>query len=89
MIEGVETTIPLFQRLLQIEQRPGLCRLQHALRALDALNGGRADARGRPGGYDPVVRGLGANGYGPDSPAGYQLASCFVVEVLGRSLVPS
>jgi aquaporin Z len=39
-------------------------------------------ARGRPGGYDPIFNGLGANGYGADSPAGFHLAACFVVELI-------
>jgi aquaporin Z len=39
-------------------------------------------ARGRPRGYDPVFSGLGANGYGVDSPAGYHLAACFVIEAI-------
>lgn len=37
-------------------------------------------ARGGPGGYDPAVAGLGANGYGLHSPGQYSLAAAFVAE---------
>lgn len=39
-------------------------------------------ARGMPGGYDPAVSGLGANGYGAHSPAGYSASAAFFVEVV-------
>jgi len=39
-------------------------------------------ARGRPGGYDPMIGGLGANGFGAYSPAAYHLSSCFVAEAI-------
>lgn len=39
-------------------------------------------AHGAPGGYDAAVAGLGANGYGLHSPAGYSLASAFIMEVI-------
>jgi aquaporin Z len=37
-------------------------------------------ARGRPSGYNAAVWGLGANGFGAHSPAGYHLAACFAAE---------
>jgi aquaporin Z len=39
-------------------------------------------AKGGPGGYDPTVMGLGANGFAAHSPGGYALTSCFLAEVL-------
>ncbi|HEY4047813.1 MAG TPA: aquaporin Z [Acidobacteriaceae bacterium] len=39
-------------------------------------------AKGIPGGYDPTVSGLGANGYGLHSPDHYSLAACFAAEVI-------
>jgi aquaporin Z len=39
-------------------------------------------AKGGPGGYDPRVMGLGANGFAAHSPGGYALTSCFLAEVL-------
>jgi aquaporin Z len=39
-------------------------------------------ARGTPGGYDPAVAGLGANGYGVHSPGQYSLAAAFLAEVI-------
>jgi aquaporin Z len=39
-------------------------------------------ARGGPGGYDPGVAGLAANGYGAHSPGGYSILSAFLVEVV-------
>jgi aquaporin Z len=39
-------------------------------------------ARGTPGGYDPSVAGLGANGYGMHSPGQYSMAAAFIAEVI-------
>jgi aquaporin Z len=39
-------------------------------------------AKGVPGGYDATEAGLGANGYGAHSPAGYALGAAFVTEVV-------
>ena len=39
-------------------------------------------AKGTPNGYDPVVSGLGANGFGLHSPDGYALGACFLAEVI-------
>jgi aquaporin Z len=39
-------------------------------------------ARGMPGGYDPVVSGLGAEGYGLHSPGHYSLVAGFTSEVI-------
>jgi aquaporin Z len=39
-------------------------------------------ARGIPGGYDPSVAGLGANGYGPHSPGQYSMVAAFLAEVI-------
>jgi aquaporin Z len=39
-------------------------------------------AKGVPGGYDPAVSGLGANGYALHSPDHYSLAACFAAEVI-------
>ena len=39
-------------------------------------------ARGVAGGYDPIVAGLGANGYGLHSPGQYSLAAAFVAETV-------
>lgn len=39
-------------------------------------------AQGIPGGYDPAVAGLAANGYGEHSPGSYNLGSAFLVEVV-------
>jgi aquaporin Z len=39
-------------------------------------------ARGGPGGYDPSVAGLGANGYGVHSPGQYSMAAGFLVETI-------
>jgi aquaporin Z len=41
-----------------------------------------AIASGRPGGYSAGAEGLGANGYGSHSPAGYALGSAFAIEVI-------
>jgi aquaporin Z len=38
--------------------------------------------KGQPGGYDPAVGGLAANGYGAHSPGGYDLAAGFLGEVI-------
>jgi len=38
-------------------------------------------ARGLPG-FDIAISGFAANGYGAESPDGYSLASCFIVEVV-------
>ncbi|GAC1705271.1 MAG: aquaporin Z [Flavisolibacter sp.] len=38
--------------------------------------------KGMPDGYDPSLKGFAANGYGEHSPAGYNLISCFLVEVV-------
>ena len=38
--------------------------------------------KGLPGGYDPAVGGLAADGYGLHSPAGYSMVAGFVVEVV-------
>ena len=40
-----------------------------------------AIASGAPGGYDPAVSGLGANGFGAHSPTGYGLVAAFIREV--------
>jgi aquaporin Z len=39
-------------------------------------------ATGAPNGYDAAVAGLGANGFGSHSPAGYSLLSAFVAEIV-------
>lgn len=39
-------------------------------------------AKGQPGGYDPAVAGLAANGFGAHSPGGFDLASGLVCEIL-------
>ncbi|MEP6911233.1 MAG: aquaporin Z [bacterium] len=39
-------------------------------------------AKGAPGGYDPVVAGFAANGYGAHSPGNYTLLSALVAEVV-------
>lgn len=39
-------------------------------------------ARGAAAGYDPVIAGFGANGYGAHSPGGYSLIAAFVVEIV-------
>lgn len=39
-------------------------------------------ANGVPGGYDPSVAGLGANGYGVHSPGQYSMAAAFLAEVV-------
>jgi len=39
-------------------------------------------ARGAAGGYDLVQGGLGANGFGAHSPAGYSLGAAFIAEVV-------
>ena len=39
-------------------------------------------AKGLPGGYDPSVGGLAADGYGAHSPEGYSLTAGFVAEVV-------
>ena len=39
-------------------------------------------ANGAPGGYDPSVAGLGANGYGAHSPGQYSMAAAFVTEIV-------
>lgn len=39
-------------------------------------------ARGIPGGYDPHIAGLGADGYGLHSPDGYSMAAGFVSELV-------
>jgi len=39
-------------------------------------------ARGAPGGYDPSIAGLGANGYGLHSPGQYSLAAAFLAETV-------
>lgn len=39
-------------------------------------------ARGAPGGYDPAIAGLGANGYGIHSPGQFSLAAAFLAEVI-------
>ncbi len=41
-----------------------------------------AIAKGLPGGYDASVGGLGANGYGDHSPAGYAMGACFLAEIV-------
>src|SRR5882757_485089 len=38
--------------------------------------------RDNPAGYDPVVGGFAANGYGVHSPGGYGLAAAFIAEVV-------
>jgi aquaporin Z len=43
--------------------------------------------KGRPGGYDASVEGLGANGYGAHSPDGFHLGSAFAVEVILTGLL--
>ncbi len=35
-----------------------------------------------PGGYSAVARGLGANGFGLHSPAGFSMQACFLAEVI-------
>ena len=42
-------------------------------------------ARGLPG-YTLAVNGLGQNGYGTHSPAGYPLLSCFIFEIVFTAL---
>jgi aquaporin Z len=44
-----------------------------------------AIAKGLPG-YSTAVNGLGQNGYGAHSPAGYSLAACFVAELVLTAL---
>jgi aquaporin Z len=39
-------------------------------------------ANGAPGGYSPAASGLGANGFGYHSPAGYSLVAAFVAETV-------
>ncbi len=39
-------------------------------------------AQGMPGGYDPSVRGLAANGYAEHSPAGFSLAAAALTEII-------
>src|SRR5271170_5556454 len=39
-------------------------------------------AKGIPGGYDPAVGGLAADGYGAHSPTGYGVGAAFVAEVV-------
>jgi len=39
-------------------------------------------ANSAPGGYSAVARGLGANGFGLHSPAGFSLQACFLAEVI-------
>lgn len=39
-------------------------------------------AKGQSGGYDILSNGLGANGYGDHSPAGYSIAACFIAEAV-------
>jgi aquaporin Z len=39
-------------------------------------------ARGQPGGYDPSISGLAANGFGTHSPMGFHVAACMLAEVL-------
>jgi len=39
-------------------------------------------ARGMPGGYDPSVRGLAANGYGAHSPGGFSLGAAVLAEIV-------
>ena len=39
-------------------------------------------ANGVPGGYDPSVAGLGANGYGVHSPGQYSMGAAFLAEVI-------
>jgi aquaporin Z len=39
-------------------------------------------ARAAPGGYDPQVSGLGANGFGAHSPGGYGASGAFLMEVV-------
>lgn len=39
-------------------------------------------AKGVPGGYDPAVSGLAANGFGLHSPGGYNAVAAFVAEVV-------
>jgi len=39
-------------------------------------------ARGGPGGYDPSVAGLGANGFGVHSPGQYSMGAAFLAEVI-------
>ncbi len=41
-----------------------------------------AIASGRPGGYSAGAEGLGANGYGSHSPAGYAVGAAFAIEVI-------
>ncbi len=44
-------------------------------------------AKGLPGGYDPSVSGLGADGYGLHSPDHYSMAAGFVAEVVLTSFL--
>lgn len=39
-------------------------------------------AKGLPAGYDPAASGMGANGFGINSPDHYSLGACFLVEVI-------
>jgi aquaporin Z len=39
-------------------------------------------AKGAPGGYDPTVMGLGANGFAAHSPGQYSFLACFLAEVV-------
>lgn len=41
-----------------------------------------AIAKGAPGGYDPAVGGLAADGYGLHSPGGYSMIAGFIAEVV-------
>ncbi|HTW44153.1 MAG TPA: aquaporin Z [Acidobacteriaceae bacterium] len=41
-----------------------------------------AIAKGMPGGYDPHVAGLGADGYGLHSPDGFSMAAGFIAEMV-------
>ncbi len=44
-------------------------------------------ATGAPGGYEPSTAGLGANGYGEHSPAGYSLLAGFSIEIALTALL--
>jgi len=46
-----------------------------------------AIAKGLPGGYDPSVSGLGADGYGLHSPDHYSMAAGFIAEVVLTSFL--
>jgi aquaporin Z len=39
-------------------------------------------ASGGPGGYDPSVQGLAANGYGEHSPGGFAMSTAFLAEIV-------